>query len=411
MAEGNGSAAVLLAVFGLAASFIIRNAGKWPWRLCVAIQSATAARAALEMLEHAALRYRAPMALCEALEFANALAAPVPGLLMTAYFLFCCGESWKGSALIHIRCVLAGVQVSLQAAALLFGGSGFTQDYQFYCSEPWFAVLLSLTAVSAAVDLIALFRRRKKLSKAYLAAFFLCYVSSGAVQIVFLELLILDGLAKSYRAQEQEAARQRTRAAILQMRPHFVYNTMLTIYSLCELDPQKARQVTWDFSEYLQDNFTAIAQEEPIPFTKELEHTQAYLAVERVRFEGRLFVEFDTPHTVFRIPALTLQPIVENAVKHGINPELDPLYISVLTRETDDGDEIIVEDTGPGFVPPDDSQPHIALDNIRERLKTMCGGTLRIDPREAGGTKVTIFIPNRHEKKEISGKRKKMARF
>ncbi|MBR3561595.1 MAG: hypothetical protein IKN81_08750, partial [Oscillospiraceae bacterium] len=144
---------------------------------------------------------------------------------------------------------------------------------------------------------------------------------------------------------------------------------------------------------YLQSSFTAIAQECTIPFSKELEHTKAYLAVEQARFQEHLFVEFDTPNTFFRIPALTLQPIVENAVKHGLDPELEPLYISVVTEDTDKGVRLTVEDTGPGYAPTDADAPHFALDNIRERLKVMCGGTLEIEPRESGGTRVRIFVP------------------
>ncbi|MBQ9438909.1 MAG: histidine kinase, partial [Lachnospiraceae bacterium] len=158
-------------------------------------------------------------------------------------------------------------------------------------------------------------------------------------------------------------------------------------------NPRKAQQVILDFSRYLQSNFTAIAREDTIPFTKELEHTKAYLAVEQARYQGQLFVKFDTPNTFFRIPALTLQPIVENAVKHGVDPDLEPLYVTVTTEDTDKGTRITVEDTGPGYAPSAGDAPHFALDNIRERLKTMCGGTLDIEPREAGGTKVTVFVP------------------
>ena len=144
---------------------------------------------------------------------------------------------------------------------------------------------------------------------------------------------------------------------------------------------------------YLQSSFTAIVKEGTIPFTEELEHTRAYLAVEQARYHGQLFVEFDTPNTFFRIPALTLQPIVENAVKHGVDPDLEPLYISITTEDTDRGVLITVEDTGPGYASSDKDAPHFALDNIRERLKTMCGGTLDIELREVGGTKVTIIVP------------------
>ena len=94
---------------------------------------------------------------------------------------------------------------------------------------------------------------------------------------------------------------------------------------------------------------------------------------------------------------MTLQPIVENAVKHGMISSSDPIHISVVTRHTDHAVEITVEDDGVGFDPAepvDDSEPHIALNNIRERLKLMCNGKMTITPREGGGTSVTITIPD-----------------
>ena len=193
--------------------------------------------------------------------------------------------------------------------------------------------------------------------------------------------------------QQLEIANQRTSIMVLQMRPHFIYNTMTSIYCLCNQDPQKARQVTLDFTTYLRKNFTAIACEDTIPFPEELEHTRAYLAVEQAQFEDSLFLEFDTPHTQFRLPPLTLQPIVENAVKHGLDPESDSLHLVIRTRETKLGSEILVEDDGTGYEAPDDSQPHIALANIRQRLELMCGGRLTIRPREGGGTVVQVIIP------------------
>ncbi|MER1994096.1 MAG: histidine kinase, partial [Eubacteriales bacterium] len=180
---------------------------------------------------------------------------------------------------------------------------------------------------------------------------------------------------------------------VLQMRPHFIYNTLMSIYYLCRQDTEKAQQVILDFSSYLRQNFTAIAKEDTIPFTEEVEHTRAYLAVEQARFQDRLLVEFDTPFTAFRIPPLTLQPIVENAVKHGLDPELEPLFISVFSRRQDGYAEIIVDDSGPGYKPSDDDEPHIALANISKRLKMMCRGELTISKADCGGTIVTIRIP------------------
>ena len=108
---------------------------------------------------------------------------------------------------------------------------------------------------------------------------------------------------------------------------------IMSIYSLCNQDPKRARQVIMDFTTYLRRNFTAIASEAPVPFSTELEHTRAYLAVEQAQYENSLFVDYDTPHTTFRIPPLTLQPIVENAVKHGSKAYL--ISPSILSKKFD----------------------------------------------------------------------------
>lgn len=124
-----------------------------------------------------------------------------------------------------------------------------------------------------------------------------------------------------------------------------------------------------------------------------MEHTRAYLEIEQVQFEDNLFVNYDTPCTEFRLPPLTLQPIVENAVKHGMDPEFTPLRIFIRTRKTISGNEIFVEDNGPGFLPAEEYKPNTALANIQQRLEMMCGGTLKIYPREDGGTVEKILIP------------------
>ena len=105
-------------------------------------------------------------------------------------------------------------------------------------------------------------------------------------------------------------------------------------------------------------------------------------------------MDYDAPHIMFRVPPLTLQPLVENAVKHGRDLYTGPLHVSIRTRKTDSGSEIIVADDGCGYHPADDGEPHLALKNIRERLEMMCGGRLVIAPNEGGGTVATIWIPD-----------------
>ena len=353
--------------------------------------------------------------------------------MLTAYLLHCCGEDLRGSRLFRIEAALWTVFF------ILLNTTPFTTLFYYIlpenrlCRGPLYPLMLGFLFVMALIALAGVIRRRKRLAgKHYYAflislvpmaasmfllffvSFFVPFILGIAFCVFSMYIITLsDQIEQNMRQQQEiikrqlenarqqrEIAHQRANVLILQMRPHFIYNTLMSIYGLCNQDPQKARQVTLDFTTYLQKNFNAVASGDLITFVTELEHTRAYLAVEQVRYEEMLLVEYDTAFTQFRLPPLTLQPIVENAVKHGINPYSDPLSISIRTRHTDTGEgrpsaiEITVEDTGPGFDPSDESKPHTALDNIRQRMEMMCGGSMTIKSREGGGTVVTITIPD-----------------
>ena len=334
--------------------------------------------------------------------------------LLTLFLLRCCRMGWRASRLVKIVAALWLVYFCVLVAAQFTTAIYYYTDDNVYHRGPWYPLLLIPPVLLMAVNLLALYRLRDRLSPWQRTAFSVYLIVPLVAMLIqmcvygLLTIVIATALSSMvmflafYREQvelyiktQEENARQRASIMVLQMRPHFIYNTMLSIYYLCQEDAEKAQRVILDFTAYLRRNFTALAQTETIPFTEELEHTRAYLAVEQVRFENRLFVEFDTPHVLFRVPPLTLQPIVENAVKHGVDPELEPLYISIRAYETPEGSEITVEDSGPGFGPADDREPHIALENIRRRLELHCRGTLLIAPRPGGGTAVTITVPNK----------------
>ncbi len=344
--------------------------------------------------------------------------------LFTVYLLRFCGEDWRKSVLWR------AVRALWLVFFILLWAAQFTTFLYYVTPEndfrrgPWHPLLMAFAAAPMILNLAGVIRRRNRLPGKYYAAFLIYLLPLTVAWLVhtvlFIPSLVLFGVAfpalsmagvilsdqlEQYVRQQREIANQRAGIMVLQMRPHFICNTMTSIYYLCDRDPQEAKRVTMDFTAYLRRNFTAIASWEPIPFSDELEHTRAYLAIEQVQFEDGLFVDYDTPHTGFYLPPLTLQPIVENAVKHGMYPEYAPLRVTIRTRRTDAGSEIVVEDNGPGFdpageedMPPDASgggEPHIALANIRQRLEMMCGGEMTIMPREGGGTVVTLRIPDR----------------
>lgn len=338
-------------------------------------------------------------------------AALLPSL--TAYILHLCGENLPHSPFLRIVLFL------WSASMILLGIAQFTESIYYITPDnqfvrgPCYPILIIPIIAMLALNLVGVIRRRHILSRRHFAAFlvyllpsltamiiqtfmtaFLLIVIAVIPSVLSMLWVILTDQIERYLHQQREISNQRASIAVLQMRPHFIYNTMTSIYYLCEQNPKKAKQVTLDFTTYMRKNFNAIAGDHTIPFSEELEHTRAYLSVEQAQYEDNLFVAYDTEHTLFRLPALTLQPIVENAVKHGMNPDADePLRVSIRTARTNSGNEIIVEDNGPGFSRTDDKEPHMALKNIRERLMLMCDGTLEIDERETGGTRVTIRIP------------------
>ena len=195
--------------------------------------------------------------------------------------------------------------------------------------------------------------------------------------------------------KDEELRGARMQALIQQIRPHFIYNTLAAIHMICADDPKRAMQTIADFSDYLHANFDALAATEPIAFIKELEHTRAYLDVEMARYEEKLGVDYYTDYITFSLPPLTLQPIVENCVKHGVGNTHRAMHIIITTRAVDGGAELIVEDNGVGYEPAPDGAVHVGLRNVRERLTMMCGGTLDIVPRPGGGTVVTVFVPKK----------------
>ena len=137
-----------------------------------------------------------------------------------------------------------------------------------------------------------------------------------------------------------------------------------------------------------------------IHFDKEISFVKAYLDIEKVRFDDELQISFDMPVTNFKLPVLTVQPIVENAVKHGTSKKEGISTLNISTRETDTCYEIEIRDTGVGFdtnLTPSDEQKHIGISNIRQRLKHLCNGTLDIQSTVGQGTTATIRIPKKEK--------------
>ena len=223
--------------------------------------------------------------------------------------------------------------------------------------------------------------------------------------LVVVLLIIPSHINAAVRARELEAEQQvlkqelqESRISIMlsQMQPHFIFNTLNTIYHLCDIDPDKARSTISSFSMYLRNNIDNLGHSEMIFFEKELSFINAYLDIEKVRFDDELLITYDIGASNFKLPVLTVQPIVENAVKHGTSKKEGVSHLYITTRETDAFYEIEIRDTGVGFDigdGQDDGHKHIGITNVRQRLESLCHGTLTIESARGVGTTALIKIP------------------
>ena len=185
---------------------------------------------------------------------------------------------------------------------------------------------------------------------------------------------------------------------ISQIQPHFLYNTLGAIRELCRQDPDEARSALDDFARYLRGNMDSLTTNSLIPFTRELDHIQTYLNLEQMRFGEMLKVVYDLQWMDFSLPPLTLQPIVENAVKHGLFHREQGGTLTVSTKTDGTSSIITIADDGIGFDPGSlaaisDGRSHIGIQNVTTRLESMANGTLSLDSTPGVGTTVTITIP------------------
>ena len=196
--------------------------------------------------------------------------------------------------------------------------------------------------------------------------------------------------------EETESLHDRLALASGRMKPHYLYNVLTTIYYLCESDPQKAQYAIGTFSEYLRSTLETMERQEMVDFSWELGQIRHYLALEKMRFGDRLHVEYDTEVDDFKVPPLSVQPLVENAVKHGIAARQEGGTVRIVSRRLSDGGaQIRVIDDGVGFditTLRTQDVTHEGVANVRERIRIECGGEMTITSAPGKGTTATITL-------------------
>ena len=223
------------------------------------------------------------------------------------------------------------------------------------------------------------------------------------VSLIVLLKVVPQNLNAAIRARELEAEKMilnakltesRIATMISQIQPHFIYNTLGTIEQLCITEPKEASKLVRNFSLYLRGNFSELNNAKPIMFSQEMNHVKHYTDIEQVRFPD-MTIQYDLRSVEFLLPALSVQPLVENAIKHGLMGLEKGGIVTISAYETEEYYVVEVTDDGVGFDMNAgyDEKKHVGIKNIRGRIEAMCGGTLTIESELSKGTKATIKIP------------------
>ena len=230
------------------------------------------------------------------------------------------------------------------------------------------------------------------------------------VSLVVLLKVVPQNLNATIRARELEAEKMilnakltesRIATMISQIQPHFIYNTLGTIEQLCITDSGEASKLVRNFSLYLRGNFSELDNAKPIRFSQEMNHVKHYTDIEQVRFPD-ITIQYDLRSVEFLLPALSVQPLVENAIKHGLMGLEKGGIVTISAYETEDSYVVEVTDDGVGFDMDAgyDETRHVGIKNIRGRIDAMCNGTLTIESEIGKGTKATIRIPREAKKND-----------
>jgi len=188
---------------------------------------------------------------------------------------------------------------------------------------------------------------------------------------------------------------------ISQIQPHFVYNTLNSIQSLIEIDAAKASEMIYNFSIYLRTHVDTMEMEGLVSFEEELDSIKTYVEIELIRFR-KIRVVYDIREKDFFLPMLSIQPIVENAIRHGVSKKPSGGTVEIKSYQTELSYVIEIDDDGVGFA----AKPHnfqdsneekysIGVKNITYRLNKLINATVQCRSRIGDGTSVRIEIPKK----------------
>lgn len=214
-----------------------------------------------------------------------------------------------------------------------------------------------------------------------------------AIEVLFFFVNVQKNIDLSIEEEKNKDAQ--IKIMLSQIKPHFVYNSLSSISTLIPMDPGKAQAALDNFTEYLRHNISSLTETRLISFEEELKHIESYVALEKMRFGDRVNVVYDIQVTDFYVPPLSIQPIVENAIKHGILKKLEGGSLTLRAYETADFYVVEVLDDGAGFCMDEvdfKENRHFGINNIKYRLEKTCGGELTVLSEVDKGTQVIVRL-------------------
>ncbi len=339
-------------------------------------------------------------------------------LVLTLYLLYLIRNGEQRSARIWYRAAggIFAIAVLLLAISQFAGGI-YHRGLLFWLSQ-------ALAIGALLLDAALVIRYRHRLSRIERLGF--CIYIGAALLVILLQLFfcgscffpLVSALAavfllganqrEQYYRAERELVHMRAAITLSQMKPHFLYNSLTAIAQLCEQSPAEAKKATIAFAEYLRANMQLWSSKGVVSFETEMQCIRGYLYLEQLRFGEELSVEMDIATTDFYLPAFTIQPLVENAIKWGVGQTEGGGTVTLATRKTPLGTEITITDDGAGFdteQQPQDGREHFGLQLVRDRLCMVRGAMLTVESKIGQGTVARVFLPDKHE--ESKGRRRK----
>lgn len=216
-----------------------------------------------------------------------------------------------------------------------------------------------------------------------------------ALFFMYIELQRLQ--ERALMAEKLELAESRTQLLSGQIRSHFIFNSLAAIGELCYEDPKLAQKAIADFSTYLRGNMNAVGDVKLVSFDSEVSNIKSYVGLEQMNPTTPFDVEWDLQATRFMLPPLVVEPLVENAVVHGVSTRREGGLIQIRSWEEDGAYKVSVRDNGIEGVEVKGSKHNgIAIENGRRRLELLCRGTLEAGRVEDGYLAV-VTIPKTEE--------------